>query len=323
FPITTDQARLAPGVHRSNVNAPSAARPEQVRQLIDRLLDEQMHRQIWARTWIGERLVTHDAAMAMIQGRASFSIIGGGHPLASGPDWLMSLLFKPLLQHDALLLLKVHTANVEAARQAATYPQYQQVYRQQVPEMKRVQRRPRLHPFSTVMLLGLEAAARTHFHSRVQQQMAGVALALRLYQIDHDGDRPDTLKQLVPDYLAAIPRDLFSSTDRPIGYKPQGVKPVVQQVRSAWPGSSASAASRSAQTPQRRFSILYSVGLNGQDDGGRVLMEPNGKLIRRPNDQQQADLFFLLGPEPELVQEESEVEAPSDGAGFKQPPPQP
>jgi hypothetical protein len=47
---------------------------------------------------------------------------------------------------------------------------------------------------------------------------AAIALAIRLYRVDHQGDWPATLAELVPIYLPAVPADPFAPTPSPIGY---------------------------------------------------------------------------------------------------------
>ena len=74
--------------------------------------------------------------------------------------------------------------------------------------------------------------------------MAAVALAIRLFEVDH-GCRPDTLAELVPDYLPAVPLDPFAADRREIGYRPNAPKPV-----------------------------LYSVNLNGIDENGQLGTSP-------------------------------------------------
>ena len=77
-----------------------------------------------------------------------------------------------------------------------------------------------------------------HFRMRALRRMAGIALAIRLYERQH-GRRPDRLDQLIPDFLTAIPVDPFSADGRPINYSRNGGRDRV-----------------------------YSVGLNGVDDAG-------------------------------------------------------
>jgi hypothetical protein len=70
-------------------------------------------------------------------------------------------------------------------------------------------------------------------------------LAVRAYRHEH-GDTPETLSQLVPDILAAVPSDPFLPGNRPLVYR-----------------------KRSSGV------LLYSVGPDGKDDGGT----PMGKVL--------------------------------------------
>ena len=67
-------------------------------------------------------------------------------------------------------------------------------------------------------------------------------LALRAYRLDH-GANPPALSALVPQYLQAVPTDPFARSG-PLCYKRVGAKP-----------------------------LLYSVGPDGKDDGGRAIFD--------------------------------------------------
>ncbi len=57
------------------------------------------------------------------------------------------------------------------------------------------------------------------YGSRAQRRLAATALAIRLYQLDHDGRRPRSLRDLVPKYLSDVPVDPFAADARPLGYR--------------------------------------------------------------------------------------------------------
>jgi hypothetical protein len=94
--------------------------------------------------------------------------------------------------------------------------------------------------------------------------MAGVALAIRLYELDH-GQRPAMLAELVPDYLASVPCDPFDGNNGSIRYKPDAPSPV-----------------------------LYSVGVNGADESGLVASKKSGAIDRFAGDQP----FYLNADRP-------------------------
>jgi hypothetical protein len=69
----------------------------------------------------------------------------------------------------------------------------------------------------------------TEYRIRAERQMVAVALAARLYQIDHHGQWPAKLEDLVPHYLPSVPIDPLSSTGKPLGYllANHGIRPMV------------------------------------------------------------------------------------------------
>ena len=85
------------------------------------------------------------------------------------------------------------------------------------------------------------ATAQRYFRNVADRRSAAISLAIRLYALDHDGRLPARLKDLVPDYLAKLPPDPFAADDRPFVYHPQDAEP-----------------------------MLYSLGPNGIDDGGKL-----------------------------------------------------
>jgi hypothetical protein len=68
----------------------------------------------------------------------------------------------------------------------------------------------------------------TEFRVLAERRMTAIDLAMQLYRADHHSAFPKSLDELVPDYLAAIPRDPFSSNNAAIGYQmlawPDGIK---------------------------------------------------------------------------------------------------
>lgn len=52
----------------------------------------------------------------------------------------------------------------------------------------------------------------------IQYRLARTAVAIERYRLDHDGMSPGSLKELVPEYINEIPRDIF--VDEPLNYAP-------------------------------------------------------------------------------------------------------
>ena len=111
-----------------------------------------------------------------------------------------------------------------------------------------------------------------------EQRMAAVMLAFRMYVIDH-GQYPQALRELVPEYLPALPADPMAADGRPFGYliAMDGKRPV-----------------------------LYSVGEDGIDqtqgsepDFPPYLLKGNQRMSRqKPNDDQYRDLSSCSDSKP-------------------------
>ena len=85
----------------------------------------------------------------------------------------------------------------------------------------------------------------SHFRIAVDRRVTGVALAVRLYEADHDGALPETLAELVPAYLPFVPIDPMSPDGAPLRWVRDGPVPFV-----------------------------YGVGENGVDESGSGAADP-------------------------------------------------
>ena len=100
----------------------------------------------------------------------------------------------------------------------------------------------------------------TRFRAAARNRMTAVALAMRLYELDH-GRLPAKLDDLVPDYLAQLPADPFATDGRPIAYEPKAVaQSYVFYDRRTW--------RRTTVPPGPPHPVLYTVGPDGRDDRG-------------------------------------------------------
>jgi hypothetical protein len=86
-------------------------------------------------------------------------------------------------------------------------------------------------------LPAFSACARAEGRATMQFELTKLGFALAAYRADHDS-YPVKLAELVPKYAPEIPKDLFSDAD--LHYKHEG-----------------------------EGCLLYSVGLNGKDEGGK------------------------------------------------------
>jgi hypothetical protein len=105
---------------------------------------------------------------------------------------------------------------------------------------------------ASILTPTMERAVNVHFRCIAERRLAAVALAVKLYEADHDGRAPEKLAALVPDYLSAVPADPLAAGGAPLRYI------------------------SAAEDPDRPR--VYSVDDNGVDDGGH---EPDPDAPRR------------------------------------------
>jgi hypothetical protein len=259
------------------------AAPEQVRALIGELLDETDLDESWRRAMIGDRTMELDTARALCDGQLPFSVsvLAGLGPARPMPvvDRIAAWLLGPAWKLDALRMAE-HT---DVARQAGLAGNWPAALRQLPPEPSGTApassgSRWVSRLLSSSLMSSLERATLIPFRDRAQRRMTAVALALRLYELDH-GRRAAALAELVPDYLPAIPRDPFDAGDGPIRYLPGAPSP-----------------------------LLYSVGSNGVDERGLVVSKPERGIDLDAGDQP----LFLDADRPMLPPERDESASPPE-----------
>jgi ABC-2 family transporter protein len=106
-------------------------------------------------------------------------------------------------------------------------------------------------------------------------------LALRAWQLQHDGQFPKSLEALVPAELASLPIDPFSG--RPFGYIPSHGQDIPPLRTALTPSPD------EGHGPIPGSWLLYSVGPDGLDDGGITFTEA---IARRRN----MDIVFEIPP---------------------------
>jgi hypothetical protein len=70
----------------------------------------------------------------------------------------------------------------------------------------------------------------THYRVLTDRRLAAVALAIRLFVVEHGGRWPRDLAELVPQYLPAVPVDPMATGGKPLGYLPRSEHPVLYSV---------------------------------------------------------------------------------------------
>jgi hypothetical protein len=220
-------AQLAPeldvsGPSHSAATTQPAAR-ENVRALIDELLDEREIQQSAQSAWELQRLMYLDAGPALAA--------------TMQPAWLAELL-APMYLLDSIGGAELMAQH----RIAATQPNYPAAMKL-APLPARAGNRSGLEKTVSAIsdrfgMINGEPHL-SHFRLLAARRGAAIALAIRLYALDHNHRLPPRLEDLVPAYLSALPADPFRADGKTFTYHPE-------------------------LTPPR----LYSVSVNGVDDGG-------------------------------------------------------
>lgn len=208
-----------------------AANPKQVRALIAELLDERQMDQFFARDLSGER---------------AFAVANWNRRATADPmPALIKGLLRPMYKFASLRAART----IDLAVKATERDRYPTAVKK-LPSDSADTRRSILNDLLMGDRRWYGGPHRPPFEHRFRisllRRAAAIALAIRLYQADHDGSQPQTLAQLVPNYLPAIPDDPFAPSPRLLQYRLNREPPVV-----------------------------YSVGINGIDDGG-TLRNPAG-----------------------------------------------
>jgi hypothetical protein len=205
--------QMAGGGSIATQPAAAPATREQVRELIALLLDDAPRRKSIVDALQGERAAQVDIGTNVAR---------------------RSTLVRPSIEMDTLKLVAEGEQAI-AAVAAPNWPASKAKY--PAPPPKSDGPRAAAHAVSDAIRPALTRAGMTSMRADAQARLAAAALAIRLYQHDHAGQRPPTLSALVPDYLPAVPDDPFATGTQPIQYVPDAKPPYV-----------------------------YSVGENGRDD---------------------------------------------------------
>jgi hypothetical protein len=201
---------------------------DEVRAAIEDLLDERVSRDGMVRALMGERL-------AMVNGFTEIDMEGESMALRRLGPFAM----KPFASRAAEALARRDTAVLRGFARADSWPAYRRA----------VDLAPLIEEARGTLAEGFGEgtgrAVRRHFSVSAERRMAAAALALRWHAADYDGGLPETLGELVPAYLPAVPADPFAPDGAPLRYQREGGE-----------------------------AVLYSVGWDGKDDGGSEALRP-------------------------------------------------
>jgi hypothetical protein len=246
----------------------------QVEALIHALIDDREYSQRFVRALLGDRAFDLDTAESLADGRSRFTFIAGGVGTPGPLESALVFIFRPMILLDTVRMMRYTTTWARAANEAC----WPSMRARGAPDPRVTSGVKRVtHVMSSMLVSSLDKGGVQHFRALVYLRMAGVALAIRLYDIDH-GRRPATLDELVPRYLPAVPQDPFASDGRKIGYNSKARRPV-----------------------------LYSVGDNGVDEKGEYGVADDGTGDWRAKDLP----FFLNGDRPRRAAQATTTIAPA------------
>lgn len=199
-----------------------------VRELIARLLDEEDAILASSRACFRERWSQFDLARRLADGDVAVyrDVLCGGSNRPWSVDAFLLTVFGPMHTWDAIPTIERST--LAATAMSATNYQNAMIIRGSPPAIW-TGIRGHVRTFSRQFTPDASNWLSTAFYSSLRRRFIGLALAIRLYQLDH-GSRPTTLDDLVPDYLDAVPRDPFARGGRPIGYRPGPPGPFLHSV---------------------------------------------------------------------------------------------
>lgn len=245
-----------------------------IETLVAGLTDDQELQAGLVRGFHWERMMQLDTVQRICRGERSIESLTGPEPGWPPTFWerISLYLLQPAFERDALRMIMLTSAWAEAALEP-TYP----AARPHIPPDLKFDTWLDEHipPLSSALLPAFQRGVTLHFLSLAVGRMAGTALGLRLYELDH-GQRPESLAQLVPRYLNGIPADPFAEGERPIAYHPSADPPV-----------------------------LYSVGPNAIDEEGSFVTQQDGTV-----DWRAADIPFFLHGRPHQPQAKRPQDVP-------------
>jgi hypothetical protein len=145
------------------------------------------------------------------------------HAPIDGP---MAMLVRPLIMRDGMFLLW----HVEQMMQAVDAKDWAAYFKATAEARKGEDSYAfrKLHMMSVQLMPAHEKVARRHFLVVADRRMAAVALAARLYALEH-GKLPARLEELVPKFLAEVADDPMSDGKK-IGYIAEEGRPRLYSV---------------------------------------------------------------------------------------------
>lgn len=215
-------AELSPGLKIGQ--QPGDVPPEQVRELIARLLDHRQFSAGWVGGLRGERLIQIDTIECLAGGSLSPNAVAGSG--GGGGTGLGALFARPLVYSNGVEVLEVMQGTIRAA-EAPDLPSAKSALSPVNARVNTIGGQAS-SMFARMLIPAMTPAFNKHYRERTMQNLAATALAIRWYQADHNGKLPATLNDLVPAYLPTVPIDLMDG--KPLRFRGTGDRPMIWSV---------------------------------------------------------------------------------------------
>lgn len=212
-----------------------AVAPDDVRTLINELLDENELNERLLVGLRGDRAWRYDALRSLADGVAPLRMLRRTPPNELGwGDDLQRIVLRPLLLDDARVMLR----DIERVLACVGLPDWPTASDRLNSRPSEIEGHYLRHFFGCALMPHYEYDIQCHYTDLTNRRLAAVSLAVRWYATDHGGKLPASLDKLAPSYLPAVPLDPMARQRR-LGHVSDPRRPAV-----------------------------YSMGHNGVDDGG-------------------------------------------------------
>lgn len=284
----------------ASLSPDGAATHEQVTGLIERLLDEAAETSHFRDALVGERgLGAFDISDGIATGRIPVTDDPDGDPLhIQAIRWWR----RPQYRRETVTSLRGYTAWIESFDEP-TLPGFRKSSNMAF-DWDEAWENVDESLILSLILPSIDRATEAHFTNKSQLRLAALGLAIRLYKIDH-GIFPESLDDLVPRYISIIPDDALAHDGGKLKYAPIGTEPVIRVVTRSqleFPTITTSGMLVNEEESVdlvplgRAKPCVYSVGLDGRDNGPKFLLTMGGYPDRCCGDDAHDLPFFLDGP---------------------------
>ena len=243
-----------------DADIPHSATRDQVKDLIVELLNEKplqigLRDSLWY-----DRASLADTIDRLIAGRDGAAYSRIERTVEIPLNWLFA---RPQLLTESRVGAQFYTEESETAYQAIDLPMAL-ANQHHLEELRSAGNPGLFHDLDYSLIYSHARWITEDFQTRTESRAAAIILSLKLYSLDHAGQFPTQLADLVPAYLPSIPIDPMATGGRPFKYIYDAVDP-----------------------------RAYSVGANGTDENGSdVLTLDPSKVEGRPGCWYREDAVF-------------------------------